>query len=312
MEPSPYRNEPGVDDYSTSLRLELGWQLQRWRFGTGLGYDQVTSNIGPYMTQDRSYDGSTGRIGTFDLGLVVERKLLDRVPLRSVGPQGSASPWLFDLGVAGSWARDFIGGEIRYEPVLGSDPMPRQDRMALASRLRVIHAGSASAADIDLLRVHVAAEHFATLVDKYPNPVIVNGIPDADPGGYAMDPNSTDDPDKYSFGLKYILFEPDIFGDDRDITRSWGTEVCLFDMVTVRKGRHEYHEGGILEDTRGWGLDSNGLFRLLERGMPGVHSKPVLGWMLRSLRVRYDKAEWESNSFRNETQFRQVTVDVAF
>jgi hypothetical protein len=297
---------------STSSRLELGWHTRAWNFGAGLGYDFITCDI-DYYDLDYTRVSYRREARTLDWGMVAERKLLDRVPLRSDAVPFQSAPLLLDLGVTGSWARNFVGGEVEYFPDEQGDPLPRGDRLALASRFRVVHPGSGSTKDLDLLRVHVAYEHAATLIDKYLSGVQVNGIRDTDPGGWATTHFEGDDiPDTYFYGLDYKLFEPGIFTVEDETERRWGAEISLFDMVTVRTGRVEIPMYRHMEDTRGWGLDSNGLFVLLERKLPATRSTPVLGWMLRSMRVRYDKSEWDSNPFRNGTQFRQVTVDVAF
>lgn len=309
-----YRGDFETKEWSTSVRLEVCWHRRLWNFGAGFGYDFITSEL-DYFTQRDGIDirlKPKAKAGTFDWGMVAERKLLDRVPLSAGVFPFQSSPLQLDLGVTGSWARNFVGGEIEYFPDEQGDPLPRGDRVALASRLRVVHPGSGNTKDLDLLRVHVAYEHSASLIDKYLSGVQVNGIRDTDPGGYATDRFGGDRPDTYTYGLDYKLFEPGIFTDDDETARRWGGEVSLFDMVTVRTGRYEDHAGGILEDTKGWGLDSKGLFYLIERDLPAARSTPVLGWMLRSMRVRYDKSEWDSNPFRNGTQFRQVSVDMAF
>ena len=296
------------DDYATSFRMELGWQLKQWQFGAGLGYDHVTSNIGPITIASQNLDHVTGRISTFDWGLAAERKIIDRVPLQAL----PGSPLLLELGMAGSWARNFIGGELAYVPESSGDPMPRMDRLALASRFRVIHGGSGRTADLELLRLHVAAEHSATLIHKYLASVTINGIPDTDPGGYATSRESTDAPDTYAYAMDYRLFNKDIFSKDDATNRNWGAELSLLDMVTLRKGRHEDQAWNSHESTQGWGLDSNGLFRLIERVLPGSHDTPVLDWMLESVRVRYDHARWESDTPGNGTRFRQLTMAISF
>ncbi len=113
---------------------------------------------------------------------------------------------LFRWTLGLQFSRLFIGGKMG-----GSDPMPRHDRLGLATSFNIALPATSRLPELPLLELHLAHERSVGLVDVYQfSPWLINGEEDFTENGW---PDNPDDPvDDYpGYEKDYFLFNERLF-----------------------------------------------------------------------------------------------------
>jgi len=90
---------------------------------------------------------------------------------------------------------------------------------------------------------------------------------------------------------------------------SKGVELGVLNSAFVRAGRLSDPDGHIHETTFGWGLQTDGLFRLMERVLPGISNTPF-ALVTRHFGFRYNWARQNSDGPKDGTEYREFHVSL--
>lgn len=254
-------------DFNHSLRASLGTTAERWSLALGLGIDRSDMEEGLVGRVDSSHAWH-GSFGVNSRWRALNIEVDPGLPLRV--------DWNWGLQLS----RLFVGQELNFD-----QPLPRQDRLALANRLRVSLPASDDRPALPLIELHAAHERSACLAYRKQTGATPAFYTDGDGNRVALyfDANgditerandsegNPNDPYMYrTYETTYRLVNGELLRDADDTRRSWGLELGLLGTLTVRKGQHSHPAfGGLHTGSHGWTLSSAGLLELAARTLPG-------------------------------------------
>lgn len=298
---------------SRSLRLGLGTHGERWSLAAGLGHDDILSDLASGLVGSQVV--GAGEASGWDFGLN------GRYALVHEERDGLVTDWTAGLQLS----RLFVGDGISYSERGEADPLPRHDRLGLATRLLFSLPAAGDRPELPLLDLHLAFERSASLVDKHlvsrvQMTLVENG--QELPAYWTSNGELTTDPtDEFgnptapawhtTYGTDYRFANGDLLAGSVDAPTSFGWELGLLSTLTWRQGHYANDAGSIHEDTQGWTISSRGPLELAARHLPGALG---LGAALaaRHLEFQWSRARLDSDSPRDGTEYREYRVTLGF
>ncbi len=259
------------DSYEKSDQVSFGAGIDYVvKFGVGVGFKFVDSRLSPVGTEQETGTGEAS-VSATDFGIMLEAPLIDIAAALGAGPVEivpGVTP-VFDVNLG--FVRSNIGGSISYFDAAQEDPLPRK-----------ANVGSSVIAGIRLHEQGFSVDLFSFTLAREAEQVLVN----RSAGSWT-----------YITGFGDISLLKNVIGgrSSGSVGTRKGWQIELGEFVSVRQG--SINIPGLQVSTSGYGVRLSGVLKGIQL-LTGKETEGTwLGWLLRSVDLRYDHATYGQVTF---------------